>query len=44
MTEYETPTITELGTVQELTLDVHKPVGKGDVLYVGNTAVGEGGS
>ena len=36
MTEYEVPRITELGSVQDLTLDtINKSAGTGDVIVIG---------
>ena len=43
MATYESPKITELGAVQDLTLNVYKPTGRGDIVYIGGVDVGEGG-
>jgi sporulation protein YlmC with PRC-barrel domain len=39
MEKYETPTVTELGTVQDLTLNVYKTKGSGDIIYVDGTEI-----
>lgn len=40
MPAYEGPAITELGSVQDLTLDViHKSAGTGDVIVINGTSI-----
>ncbi len=43
MPEYESPTITELGTVQDMTLNVYKSTGSGDLIFVGGQQVADAG-
>ena len=46
MPEFEVPTITELGSVQDITLEtIHKSAGSGDVIVIGSeTSSVPGGS
>ena len=44
MTDYEAPTITPLGSVQDLTHSViHKTRGLGDVIVIGSESISVGG-